>query len=167
MPRAPVTLRFIGHSTWMSRTGSTPNFRGSRVLTRSTTVCAIVLGFSAGDQVEVRGSSPVAGSDGKHPLVDLVGAAHDARRGRLSKHLGQADDRHRAGIDQIGSGTGPARPRAVDPRRRRRSPRVAVAPPSAAGWPAARRSSSTRRRRADRSPAASPALRLNWPSCRI
>ncbi len=48
MARAPVTLRFIGHSTWMSRNGSTPNLRGSRVFTRSTTVCAISSGSSTG-----------------------------------------------------------------------------------------------------------------------
>jgi hypothetical protein len=48
MARAPVTLRFIGHSTWMSRNGSTPNFPGSRVFTRSTTVCAMASGSSTG-----------------------------------------------------------------------------------------------------------------------
>ena len=41
-------LRFIGHSTWMSRAGSTPNFFGSRIVTRSTTVSAMASGSSAG-----------------------------------------------------------------------------------------------------------------------
>ena len=66
---------------------------------------------------------PAAGNDGNSSLVDLVRAAHDARRGRLAEHLGQADDRHRRRSRSGRSGTGPARPRAVDPRRRRRSPR--------------------------------------------
>jgi hypothetical protein len=58
------------------------------------------LGLLDLQHVEVRGFTG-SGQGREHSLVDLVRAAHDARRGRLAKHLGQTDDRHRPGVNQI------------------------------------------------------------------
>ena len=45
---APTPPRFIGHNTWMSRTGSNPKRCGMRVFTRSTMRVTAVSGSSAG-----------------------------------------------------------------------------------------------------------------------
>jgi len=51
--RAPDTARFIGHSTWISRMGSSPKRRGMRVFTSSMMSGNRGLGILGLDKIKV------------------------------------------------------------------------------------------------------------------
>ena len=98
--RAPSPPRFIGHSTWTSRIGSSPNRAGMRRATTSSSLATP----SSGSWQRTRWKS-LPGSCarlGHLALVDPVRVGDDPALGRLPEHLGQPDHRHRARGDDVG-----------------------------------------------------------------
>ena len=121
--RAPSPPRFIGHSTWTSRIGSSPKRAGMRSRTTASSLRDALLRLGRVDEVEVRARRPGA-ELGHLALVDPVRVDDDPALGRLAEHLGQPHHRHGARADDVGQHLARARPRAAGRRRR-----PAAAPP--------------------------------------
>ena len=98
--RAPSPPRFIGQSTWTSRTGSSPKRRRDAVAHHGQELLAARLRVGRLDEVEVRALRRL---EVRHlAAVDPVGVDDDPALGGLAEHLGQPHDRHRAGADDVG-----------------------------------------------------------------
>src|SRR5437870_9620418 len=84
--RAPSPPRFIGQSTWISRTGSSPKRLGMRS-------CTMVSSFrtpSSGSVDEVEVAALGRGEIGHQALVDAMRIDNDSALCGLAEHLGQA-----------------------------------------------------------------------------
>ena len=153
--RAPSPPRFIGHSTWTSRIGSSPNRAGMRSGHDLEQLGARRPRGRAARRSGSRWPGPRPGS-GIWPRLIRWALVTIRLCGRLAEHLGQPDHRHRARRDDVGQHLpGPDRGQLVDvadqdqrrPWRHRLEQRV---------HQAARRPSRPRPRPAGRSPAGAP-----------
>ena len=161
---APAAPRFIGHSTWTSRTGSRPKRRGMRSRTSASTRSARALGVGGVDEVEV--AALALRRRLRHsPALTRCAAATMRLSAACRNTVGQPHHRHdRLRRHQVGEHLSRARPTAADRRRRRAAARRCAAPRARARASAARRPSTSRRRRRDRRRAACRSSRRKRPS---
>src|SRR5262245_15241789 len=98
--RAPRPPRFIGHSTWMSRTRFEPEAsRDSHAHDRSLARPLVWIGGI--DQVEV--TIALGGAKlGHQAPIDAMSVGDYAARGCLTKHLDQAHDGYGIRVDNVG-----------------------------------------------------------------
>src|ERR1019366_7235620 len=117
---APAGPRFIGVSTWMSRTGSSPNRSGIRDVTSSITVARALSGSRRSTMKKsapagASGASPLAPETGPRPLAPETGISpslmrcaltpmrvrDDEASSRLAKELSETHAGNDPGIDDV------------------------------------------------------------------
>ena len=99
--RAPTPPRFIGHSTWTSRIGSSPNARGMRSRTTASTLATACSGSAASTRWKSE-RSPAGAASGIWPWLIRCALTITRLVGRLPEHLREPHDRHGAGADHVG-----------------------------------------------------------------
>ena len=92
--RAPRPPLFIGHSIWMSRTGSRPKRRRDAVAHDVHQLADAVLGLGGFHEVVIAVALAGFGEFRHLALVDAVRVDDDPALRRLPEHLRQPDHRH-------------------------------------------------------------------------